>query len=247
MIFIVKAVSVAVITLTCLACWKKWPWLPAMWGFFVLPILPSLHFMVNGANYICSHYVYLASVMPIIIGVLLTYKRLQGSSSHFYFRLLSVAVAAVLVVYVGLDRHYLNTWKNSETVWTRVISVDPVGRAYYYRSLYYSETGDYAKAAADLVESIRMGREAGHPELYTLYAMLGDVYRLQGLHDEAIEALSTAIALRPVANFYYYRALAYQAKGMTAEAEADFLLAGDDTGPIVWQFLKEKGGHFKKQ
>lgn len=69
--------------------------------------------------------------------------------------------------------------------------------------------------------------------------MAGRSHAALGQHGRAIDCLSRALALRPYTYGYYYRGLAYQAAGMTAEAILDYrtfidlVSAGRLQGPEV--------------
>lgn len=238
--FLVKAAVVAGFTLYCLTMWRKKPWLPATWCCFLLPLIPSLHFFLNGAQSICSHFVYLPSVMPGILFAAagaVAYVNCAGKAARYPKVLLMLLCLALLAFYFYMGQKYIATWKNSGTLWSRVIELQPIGRAYYYRGEYFQEIGNYSAAADDFEASIKMAETAGHPEIYTLHAFRGEALRKGGRYAEAVAEFSTAISMAPLPNFYYYRSLALSALGRSAEAEADLLRSGGEKGPIVWQYL----------
>jgi protein O-mannosyl-transferase len=132
------------------------------------------------------------------------------------------------------------TWRDSGTLWSRVIELEPVGRAYYYRGDFFMSKGDFDAAAADFKESIRMGYEAGHPEVYTMHAFRGEALRKGGHYEEALKEFNAAINLAPLPNFHYYRSLVLRALGRIVEADADLLRSGGDDSPIIWQYIRDR-------
>lgn len=241
--YTIKALAVLALTIFLLFQARRRPWLFATWCCFLLPMLPALHFFLNGACSKSSHFVYLPSIMPIIAfaGMLFVLQeRLAGSGRRLVRYLLPSILVLVIGAFLVEHRIYLESWRNSGTLWSRVIALEPAGRAYYYRGEYYLGSGRYQDAVADFLTSVKMAEEAGHPEIYTLYALLGDALRKAGRSDEAVDALSRAIALAPLPNFYYHRSLAHRQNGNLSAADADLARAGSERGPIVWQYLKNR-------
>lgn len=236
--FVVKMVAVICFTVFCLYSAGRRPTLTATWLCFALPILPTLHFFINGAHSIASHFAYLPTVAPSIAAAAIiaqAYKKTASAPSRLYRVFVGTSVAALLLFYVVMSERLLGTWRNSETLWTRVIDVRPVGRAYYYRAVYLIEKGRYPEAADDLKISIRMALSAGYPKVYELYVFRGDALRKAGRYEEALDAFSAAIKLNPLPNYFYHRGLAFKGLGKQREAEEDFSVAGGDTGAINYE------------
>lgn len=216
---------------------REQPWLLASWVAFILPLLPVLGLFQNGAQSHADRFTYLPAVLPVIMVVAVVATQVEkiiARLPRYGALLVMAAVLSVPLAHALLSYQMIGYWRNSGTLWSRLIDVSPVGRAYYYRGAYYLETGNYEAAVKDLKESVRLAQEAGHPEIYTLYAFLGDAFRRGGRYDEAVTAFSTAISLRPVPNFYYHRGLANKSLGRVREAEKDFVRAGEEHGPIEW-------------
>ncbi|GFE56442.1 tetratricopeptide repeat protein [Geobacter sp. AOG1] len=219
---------------------RKTPWLPATWFFFIIPLVPVLAFFQNGVQAYAARFTYLPSVAPSIAaaaGIAFVHKKSKASAQRYPAILLSVLIASLLVFYVATTERLIASWTNSETLWSRLISFRPIGRAYFFRGDYYLVIGNYVAAEKDLTTSIRLALEAGNPEVFNLYAMRGDALSKSGRYDDAVRDFTTAIGMYPHPNFYYHRGGALKALGREREAAADFSRAGEDTGPLEWHTL----------
>lgn len=233
----VIAVLFCIILLTC----KKIPLLSATWALFVLPLTPVLGFFQSSAEAFLPHFTYLASVAPSIAvaGIINLMYQKYSPPSPWRIRPLIIGLAASLLLCCGIISYRLiGTWQNSEILWTRQIAIQPVGRAYQMRGLYYLEKRRYLEAADDLLKAIRIAQEVGFPGVYNAYAMRGAALSGAGRYEDAVQALTDAIRLNPQPNYYYHRGLALRALGRTKEADADFVFAGNDTGAVGWRDLK---------
>jgi len=233
--YYVNSLLSLLVTCWCLYDVRKRPYLLAVWLLFLLPLIPVLGIFQNGAQSHADRFTYLPAVAPsIAIAAVLAgwYQRATNDRSRL---LIAVFAAGGLLVYGIASYQLLGAWKDSETLWTRLIKVRPVGRAYYYRGEHYLKKGNYPAAIDDLQISIRMAEGAGNPEVLNLYALRGYALYNAGRLVEAVQDYSTAIARYPEPNFYYHRGVALQALGRTPEANEDFIRAGGASGPIEWR------------
>lgn len=240
--YAVKAAIVAGFCCLCLWLAPRKPWIPATWLAFVLPLLPVLGFLQNGAQSHAARFTYLAAVIPsIALAFVLhwAYERCTAvRGNRLAGKLLIAAVVLAVSALAVITLRHLAAWKNSETLWTRAIEIRPVGRAYYLRADYYLSVGRYRDAAVDLLKSIELANKAGFPEVFNLHALRGDALLKDGRPAEALEEFNRAISINPYPGYYYHRGLSLEALGRTVEANADFIRAGDATGPIEWRKLK---------
>jgi len=229
----------AVLTLL-VSCWclydvRKRPWLLAVWLMFLLPLLPVLGIFQNGAQSHADRFTYLPALAPGIAVAMAVYRGFHRAHNSWLRLLLATLAAGTLLAYGVTSYHLIGAWQDSETLWTRLIQVRPVGRAYYYRGEHYLKKGNYAAASADLQVSIRMAEGAGNPEVVNLYALRGYALYKAGRLAEALQDFSTAIARYPEPNFFYHRGVVLKALGRRAEADDDFRRAGGADGPIEWR------------
>ncbi len=232
--YYIKAVFAVVLILFALKSVTKHPRFSFSLLLFLLPLLPVLAFFQNGGQAFAARYTYLPSVSIAIVTASLIGAGLQAvAGSATASRLAASAAVLAVVSYAGVSYSLTGTWKNTATLWSRYIEVRPMGSAYYFRSCYYKETGEYSAAARDLSVSIAMAENAGMTEVFKLYALRGDAYLRGGSYGEAVQDFSSAIALAPRPAFYYYRGLAREALG-DRDAEQDIKQAAGEVGPIEW-------------
>lgn len=220
---------------------KERPWLLASWAAFILPLLPVLGLLQNGEQSHADRFSYLPAVLPGIaaaVVVVTCMDRVFGKLSRHKAVITVCAVFTIPVLHGLLSVQQIGYWRDSGTLWSRLIEVRPVGRAYFFRGQYFMDEGDYSAAAADFGVAAKMAKSAGNPEAFNLHALRGDALSRMGRFAEAVEEFSAAIALYPHATYYYHRGVALRSLGRVAEAENDFSRAGRDTGPIVWQKLR---------
>jgi len=237
---IAKATMALLFTCFCLLAGRRKAWIPATWICFLIPLFPTLPFLQNGVQSFAARFTYLPSVAisiasASVIGI--ACQKALDANKRSLRNLVVLLVAALLVFYGAMTERLIASWNNSETLWTRLIEIRPIGRAYYFRADYYLETGRYGAAAADLLVSIRIAERAGNPEVFNLYVLRGSALFKAGRHEEAVRDFSTAIEMNPQPNYFYHRGLALKAQGKANEAEEDFMRAGPATGPIEWQYL----------
>jgi hypothetical protein len=216
---------------------KRWPWLIAAWILFIIPILPVSGVLQNGSQSHADRFTYLPAVMPstfIAVALMGLYPWLKKNVPRIAKGYPLVLLTVITLLYGGMTYNQLAAWQDSATLWSRLIELQPIGRAYVYRGDYYLQQGDYVRAAADFQVAVEYARSTGNPDLVNLYALLGDTLRRAARYHEAVAAFSSAIALQPVANFYYHRGTVQRLLGKEDAARADFAMAGTDTAPIKW-------------
>lgn len=217
---------------------KRNPSVMAVGLSFLIPLLPTLPFFQVGVDVAYStRHSYLPSVVPSIALVAIAaggYKKISGAG-YCYRWITCFLITAVLVFHVSMTEHLISTWKNSGTLWSRVIKFNPVGRAYYYRALFSMDSGHYQAAAEDFKIAAEKAELAGNPEAFNFYAFGGDASNRAGNYEEAVAAFTVAIKLHPLPNYYYHRGMALKSLGRLNEAAADFRIAGDERGNIEFQ------------
>ncbi len=219
----------------------KFPWFTATFVLFLLPLTPVLSFFQSSSEAYAPHFIYLSSVAPsiaaagIVNWIFEKYKRPSLPQMRFLVIVFSILL---LIFYAIITYRLIGTWQNSETLWTRQILIQPVGRAYQLRGFHYLEKGRNLEAADDLLKAIKIARDIGFPGIYNAHAMRGAALNRLGRYEEAVQEFNAAIRLNPQPNYYYHRGLALRALGMKKEADDDFILAGEDTGELGWRVLK---------
>ncbi len=203
------------------------------WLAFIVLLAPMLAFVQAGDDIaMAARYTYLASIVPAIaaaavLGIL--HGRLAAAGKY-----LAAAVIAFLLFTAAMTQQLIGVWHDTGTFWSRVIEVEPVGRAYGDRGVYYLINGRSAEAVEDFSAAIAISVNTGLKPGYNLYAFRGVGLSDTGRYVEAVSDFDRAIAIYPHPTYYYYRGLALQALGRTTDAENDLRRAGPQPPPIDW-------------
>jgi hypothetical protein len=238
--YIVKGV-VSIIFLYCCYYWReKAPWFSASVFLFVIPLLPILQLFANGTVQIIilSRYTYIPSMLPSIIVsffIVTSYQNVIDRWQGISRVLLILATGSMFVFYGLLTQQLIGVWKDSGTMWSRVIALYPFDKAYFYRGLFYVDSAkNYTAAVADYSRSLEIAEQENSQEIYNIYAFRGEAYAKMGRNGEAVDDFDRAIALYPHRLFYYHRGMALKELGRFREAENDLVRAGQVMGPMYW-------------
>jgi len=236
--FVVKTVIVVVFTGLCLAAARKRPEPAALWLNFILPLLPVLAFtQAADDTSFASRHTYLPSVAPAIAAGILSargYLAAAGSKPRLVRTVFPVLATALVIGYGAMTLRLIAAWQDPGTLWTRQIEIEPLGRAYTFRGIYYFSRGRHDEALQDFAQAIRIAREAGREDVFNLLAYHGETLRALGRHEEAVADFTAAISLSRHPQYYFFRGSSLQALGRSGEAAEDFRRAGTNTGPISW-------------
>lgn len=213
--------------------------LPAVLLLFLLPLLPVLGFLQNGQQAFAARYTYLPCCVATI-AVAALFPAACRALGRARLRYGALALVAVMLVLAGLTQLEIGVWKNSETLWTRVIERYPVSTAYKSRGSFYLMGGNYKEAVSDYTAAMEVATGQEKLEIYNLLAGRAIALGSMGRFDESIRDFSSAIDLFPHPAYFYSRGITFEAMGRPNEARADLLRAGPDPPPIRW-FVYGKG------
>lgn len=239
--YAVKTVAVALAMGLIFYVGRKSRFLTAGLLCFLIPLLPVLGFMQNGTQSHAARYTYLPSVVTAILAAVMIaalYKRSSAGLHRWPAALMTVLTITILATLGGMTVRQIGVWEDSGTMWSRVISFRPVGRAYLYRGMYHVDAENYPAAIDDYTKALDISNRLGMRETYNLYAFRGEVLAKSGNHAEAVVDFTAAIELYPHPRYFYNRGLSLKALGKAREAAADFTAAGMDAGPIAWYELR---------
>lgn len=232
--------SIVIVFLICLSVvfYKKIPRLSAIFIFFVVTVFPALHFFAGGGQLIlASRYTYLPSILLSIIVAEMIVSQVKKYSEyrHRYVRHVILGLVATLVIfYATATQKQIGVWTNSGTMWSKVIDNRAYDRAYFYRALYYVDSGNYMKAVDDYSTSISIAAREPSPDIYNLYAFRGEALFKAGRFDAAVNDFNFAITAFPHQLYYYYRGMALAEMGRADEAKGDLIRAGRAKGQMYW-------------
>jgi tetratricopeptide (TPR) repeat protein len=236
--YLVKTIAVAAITLLMLRNIQRRPAASAVWLVFLILLSPTLAFVQAGDDIaMAAHYTYLPAIAPSIAAaavMMLFVGKIKATGHKFMVVILLNSVALCLVFAAGITIRLINVWKDTGTFWSRVIEVEPVGRAFGDRGVFYLINGRSADAVDDFSAAISIATNTGYKKVYNLYAFRGVALSDTGRYNEAIVDFDMAIRIFPHPTYFQLRGEVLKALGRTAKAEADFFRAGPNPPPIDW-------------
>jgi hypothetical protein len=217
---------------------KRFPALTVSVLFFVVTILPSLHFLTDGYQTVLSpRYTYLPSILACIVAapaLVFACRKIAPAAGRYQLSVSVGLVAALLTFYAATTVILIADWKNSGVMWSKVIATKPFDKAYYYRGLYLAEKGEYRAAIKDYSTCIELATRFTLPDIHNVYAFRGDALAKAGDFQAAVDDFTTAISLYPHPLYYYHRGELLRTMGRVSEANADLAAAGQATGSLIW-------------
>lgn len=179
-----SAVLVLALTAACVIHGaERRAWLGAAWAYYVVTLLPVLGVLQVGGQSHADRYTYLPSVAPFLLAG-------AGIAAWRGAALLGLALAAGLSI---LTVRQIGTWRDSITLWERVIQTYPDVSPIVHNNL-----ANAHRSAGRLDDAVREYRRALaiRRHAYSLDG-LGITLLDQGRVDEAISELENAIADEP--------------------------------------------------
>jgi protein O-mannosyl-transferase len=197
------------ITVLCLSiAGRQRLWL-ALWGYYVVTLLPVLGIVQIGYFPMADRFTYLPSLGPFVLAGLSTAwvwtkadSVKQGGKS---VKLIIAATGFVLVTAWSIATvRQISIWNNSISLWSHVIEKEPgrVPAAYSNRGAMFGELKQLDRAIEDFNAALAIDPAA------VVYNNRGKLFSEMGRLDEAIRDYDSAIAMDPA----YY--LAYNNRGI---------------------------------
>ena len=229
--FGVPVVVMTTAVVGCLAAVKKHRVFAAVLASYAVVLLPVLGIVQIGPQAMADRYAYLPSV-PLVALVGAGFGALWDRQvlPSAWWRRVTVPTAGLLLL--GLlswqSVRQIGVWRNSETLWSRVLQYEPWNtEAHNNRASYYYDRGEYGKALADYDSALRvqpsLGRAHASKRRSAYFNDRAITYVRLGRYFEALADESEAIGLRPTeASYYFNRGNIYFLTGRYAEARDDF-------------------------
>jgi Tfp pilus assembly protein PilF len=213
------------ITLLCAMMARKRKLLPAVWGYYVVTLIPVLGIVQVGHQEMADRYTYLPSIGPFLIaGLAVAWGSAKSyKSGNWPSTAQTLVLAGSIIIFTCLSAvtiRQIGIWKNSMVLWNYVIKMeqDKVPEAYYNRGLVFGKMGQLDRALADYDKSISLD-----PNFWGPYNNRGLVFYEIGQLDRAIADFDHAISLAPArAEAYYNRGLVFDKMGQLDKALADY-------------------------
>lgn len=215
-----------IVTLLCLYMLRREKLWIAVWGYYVVTLLPVLGILQVGGQWIADRYMYLPSLGPFLLvglaaGTMTIAVDDHRSGRRQTVRLVArIVTGAVLAVLAFLTISQIGIWRSSITLWDRVIekAPDTVPLAYYNRGQIFMKSGELGKAIADYSAAISI-----NPAYFDAVYNRGIAYDKAGSTDLAITDFEHAASLKP-SRFEALNNLgiSYAKSGRTEEAMTAF-------------------------
>lgn len=169
--------------------------------FFIITILPGLHFIPFGQSIPANRHMYIPSLGLVYMIAFLINELIKRYKKE------GLIVFATLVVLLSFLTFELNKkWKNSFTLWNDVIKKYPeTALAYKNRADAFKAIKFFEYALADYKTAIKL-----KPDYAKAYNNMGNLLKTNGQYKDAIESFDKAISVSPdYLTAYYNRGIAY--------------------------------------
>jgi tetratricopeptide (TPR) repeat protein len=247
--FGVPVVVMTAAALACLATVKKRRVFAAVLACYGVVLLPVLGIVQIGPQAMADRYTYLPSVALVALlgaGCGVLWNR-HAVAAFWWKKALAVTAALLLLGLLSWQSvRQIGVWRNSETLWSRVIQYEPWNtEAYNNRASSYYDRGEYEKALADYDSALRgpplLGRAHANKRRSAYFNDRAITYVRLGRYAEALADESQAIGLRPTqASYYFNRGNIYFLTGRYPEAR-------DDIDRAIAVSLVPAPAYFKKR
>jgi len=203
--------------------------------FYIVNLILVLQLIPVGSAVIADRYTYIPLIGPFYLAGVFVQQRIDNNNGKI--PLLWCAVLSVLILsWVILTNRLSATWKNSATLWDRVIKICPGSQAYGNRGLVYKNEGKTKEALDMFTKAIELDK-------FQTDALINraNIYFRQQRYVSAIRDYTQCLAVEPnndlaLAN----RGGAYLAIGMVDSARAD-LNRAIEINPLTKNGYKNRG------
>jgi Flp pilus assembly protein TadD len=167
------------------------PYLAVGWFWYLITLFPVIGLVQAGLQSRADRFVYLPHIglsLAVAWGIPAVVR-----SPRIRTRLLPVAAAAVVLIYAWMAQAYLRTWRDSETMWRRALSVTTGNyMAHHNLGVMLSAKGRTDEALAELEETLRIW-----PDFAEAHNTIGNLLAKRGDDASAIAHYRTALRLSP--------------------------------------------------
>jgi Tfp pilus assembly protein PilF len=182
---------------------RRLPCLLGTWIAYGALVSPVLGFAQSGPQLVADRYSYLASLpwAALLAGALVTVSS-QGRPFAGRQRVIAAGVALLLVALGVASFVQSRIWRDSITLWNRIVEVHPEsGLVYFYRANTRRTTGDPEGAIEDYERALALRVPLRSDALMNR----GAAWQLLGDRERALADMSEAIRVDPQARWYLNR------------------------------------------
>jgi len=209
------ALLLLVLTIFLLNGSRRHPYLAVGWLWYLGTLVPVIGLVQVGGQAMADRYTYVPFIGLFIIAA---WGISEATAGWRHRRIvLPTGAAALLLACLLASWGQAGYWRNSETLFTRAIDINPNNyMAYHHLGMDLVNRGQLDQAIAMYQKTLSLA-----PQYPSAYNNLAIAYAKQGKFKEAIPHFKEAIRLTPDnVSFYRNLALAYNQEGKKSEAEA---------------------------
>ena len=213
------ASAAAVVAVTGVLVWqrRRWPAGLAVWLAYLVLLAPVSGLVQSGPQLVAARYSYLACLgFALLVGAGVWWLARRAAGPPPARRWAGVGGAVVAVGLAGLGSlawSQTHVWRDSETLWAHVVSVDPASSiAHNNLGFAYLQQGRLADAEREILAALRLDPEweLAHANLAVVLlrqgrlaeagearVQLGSMLLKHGKYEAAIELFEKEVASRP--------------------------------------------------
>ncbi len=223
-VYVASLAAVVTATVVAVAARRRHPWLLAAWASYAIVVAPVLGVAQVGPQLVADRYTYLACMPWALVagGAVLHLSGRRGVASG------ATAVAGVaLAILAVLTYRQSAVWRDSNTLWTHVLRLDPANYVAYTNRGFAESDRDVDAAIADYSEALRI-----NARWYLAWLDRGNARQTRGDLGGAIDDFTAAIAILPAdPKAWNNRGWAKESTGDLTGAEADYARALELAAP----------------
>ncbi|MCX6258701.1 MAG: tetratricopeptide repeat protein [Bacteroidia bacterium] len=213
--------------------------------FYIFTIIIVIQLLPVGNAIIADRYTYIPYIgLFFIIGMLLDKVISQKSK---WQKPVTMLLIFQFLIFAGTSMAQSMFWKNNETLWKHVISVNPgEGLAYNNLAVDYIDKKNYDTAVRLLIKGSRY--KENYPEIYHIYNNLGAAFNNLGDDPKALQYYDTAISIEPrFPDPLFNRGLTYMKLEKYDESITDFTNLINRIVPKEAKWYYSRGNAYKKK
>jgi tetratricopeptide (TPR) repeat protein len=211
--FLASGAVVLLLTVAAVSLRRQWPALLAVWVTYVATLLPVLGIVQNGPQIAADRYSYLACVGWLILAGAALSACWRGRTP--WAKLVALPIAALLVTGSGvLTWQHLRVWRDSETLWSDAVAIEPSALAHTNLGTALAERRDLDGAVEQFERALRL-----NPRYTAAHYNLGVARAQVGMWDRAIDHYRQGLRFDARhAKLHYNLAVALGQQGHVPEA-----------------------------
>ena len=200
------------ITLLCILSWKKNRLWMTAWICYIVMLLPVLGIIQAGSQAAADRYTYLPTLgLMFLTGLLIAngFKKIMLNSErrNIFVTIYSFIIISILVFTGTTTVNQIKTWKDSVSLWSRVIQVSPSDSSLPYRLKGWAlhQKGNYEKALPEYAAALSLDSSD-----FMAYYYRGLAYFALGKYEKALQDFEDSIYTGNVSpDVLYYRDYTY--------------------------------------